>query len=137
MLEGFCLTLVKLQSYCIASKLIKCRDYKHYNPDKMIDELRSLDWSKVYQNTRVNDAWLCIKNLLSNVFDRHAPVLLKKVKGKPAPWLTCEVKKLMNERDKGLRKSRRTKNDADISQFNEALLIARLEKQNQLIIKTF
>ena len=42
-------------------------------------------------------------------------MLLKKVKA--APWLTCEVKKLMNERDKALRKSRRTKNDADISQF--------------------
>ena len=83
----------------------------------MIEELRSLDWTKVYQgqNTKVNDAWLCIKNLLSSVFDRHAPVLLKKVKGKPAPWLTCEVKKLMNERDKALRKSRRTKNNADIS----------------------
>ena len=44
-------------------------------------------------------------------------MLLKKVKGQPAPWLTFEVKKLMNERDKALRKSRRTKNDADISQF--------------------
>ena len=83
----------------------------------MIEELRSLDWTKVYQgqNTKVNDAWLCIKNLLSSVFHRHAPVLLKKVKGKPAPWLTCEVKKLMNERDKALRKSRRTKNNADFS----------------------
>ena len=107
----------KINTLKFKPRVITCRDYKHYNPDKMNEEFRSLNWTEVYQNTRVNNAWLCIKNLLSNVFDRHAPALVKKVRGKPAPWLTCEVKKLMNERDKALRKSRRTKNDADISQF--------------------
>ena len=42
------------------------------------------------------------------IFDKHAPRLMKKVKGKLAPWLTDDVKKLMNERDKLLRKARKS-----------------------------
>ena len=42
---------------------------------------------------------------------------MKKVKKKPAPWLTSKVKKLMNERDQLLRKSRRTKREDDISKY--------------------
>ena len=45
----------KLNTLKFKPRVIRCRHYKH-NPDKIIDELRSLDWSKVYQNTRVNDA---------------------------------------------------------------------------------
>ena len=41
----------KLNSLKFISKVITCRDYKHHNPDKIIEELRSLDWTKVYQNT--------------------------------------------------------------------------------------
>ena len=46
-------------------------------------------------------------------FDRvsvldQAPRIMKKVRGKLAPWLTDDAKKLMNERDKPLRKSRKS-----------------------------
>ena len=40
-------------------------------------------------------------------------------KRKPAPWLSPAVKKLMNERDKLLRKCRKTKTDLDISQYKQ------------------
>ena len=41
-----------------------------------------------------------MKSILGNLFDRHAPKISKKVRGKPAPWLNSEVKRLMNERDR-------------------------------------
>ena len=41
-----------------------------------------------------------MKNSVLEVFDKHAPRIMKKVRGKLAPWLTDDVKKLMNERDK-------------------------------------
>ena len=49
-----------------------------------------------------------MKNIVLEVFDKHAPRIMKKVRGKLAPWLTDDVKKLMNERDKLLRKSRKS-----------------------------
>jgi len=33
--------------------------------------------------------------------------------GKPSPWLTCDIKKYMNERDYYLKKARRTNAEAD------------------------
>ena len=44
-------------------------------------------------------------------------MITKKVKGKPAPWLTSDVKVMMNERDKLLRKSRRTSSEVHISAY--------------------
>ena len=50
---------------------------------------------------------------LKAVFDDHAPFVEKRIKGKKSPWLSCEVKKSMNDRDKLLRKARKSKNEAD------------------------
>ena len=60
-----------------------------------------------------------MKDILLNVFDSHAPKITKKIKGKPAPWLTSNVKCLMNERDKLLRKSRRSKLSSDIINYKQ------------------
>ena len=49
--------------------------------------------------------------------DHHAPNITKKVKGKPAPWLTDELKDLMNQRDKLLRKSRKSKTISDVAAY--------------------
>ena len=39
----------------------------------------------------------------------------KRVKGKPSPWLNKDTKAQMNNRDKALRKARRTKDENDWS----------------------
>ena len=33
------------------------------------------------------------------VFNRHAPIVEKKLKGKPCPWITQETKRTMNRRE--------------------------------------
>jgi hypothetical protein len=77
----------KLNSRKFNSRTIKCRDYKNYDPESMRNELRELDWSPVFLSTNVNTAWNSMKNCLESVFNRHAPMIVKKIKGKPAPWL--------------------------------------------------
>ena len=39
-----------------------------------------------------------MKTVIMEIFDKHAPLNSKRVIGKPAPWLTAELKSLMNER---------------------------------------
>ena len=80
-------------------------------------DLQKVDWVPFYNQRSVNEAWSMMKSILGNLFDCHAPKISKKVRGKPAPWLNSEVKRLMNERDGLLRKSRRTKNQIDISAY--------------------
>ena len=62
----------------------------------------------LFHINNVNKAWLFLCNILTNCFDKHAPVITKRVKGTFAPWLNSEIKKLMNNRDKMLRKFRKT-----------------------------
>eukprot|EP00112_Aurelia_sp_Birch-Aquarium-sp1_P013272 Seg2810.6 transcript_id=Seg2810.6/GoldUCD/mRNA.D3Y31 product="hypothetical protein" protein_id=Seg2810.6/GoldUCD/D3Y31 len=74
----------------------------------MSEDLRKQNWYPVLSSRDVNEAWNEMKNIVLEVFDKHAPRIMKKVRGKLAPWLTDDVKKLMNERDKLLRKSRKS-----------------------------
>eukprot|EP00795_Rhopilema_esculentum_P009289 gene9289-16986_t len=107
----------KINNSSFRPRVITCRDYKMYNPENMKSDLQNVDWAPFYNQINVNEAWSMMKSILQNVFNHHAPRIFKKVRGKPAPWLNSEVKRLMNERDKLLRKSRRTKNQTDISAY--------------------
>ena len=70
----------------------------------------------LFHINNVNKAWLFLCNILTNCFDKHDPVITKRVKGTFAPWLNSEIKKLMNNRDKMLRKFRKTN---DINHWDE------------------
>ena len=80
-------------------------------------DLKTVEWSPFYEHTSVSRAWVFMKNVLTHTFERYAPLTVKEVKGKPAPWLSSDVKNLMNERDKLLKKSRRTKEESNISTY--------------------
>ena len=45
---------------------------------------------------------------MSTSIDTHAPMISKRVKSKPAPWLTAQIKALMNDRDELYRKYRKS-----------------------------
>ncbi len=47
------------------------------------------------------------------MFDHHAPIIEKRIRGKSCPWLSRDIKKLMNDRDQLLRKARKTNSQAD------------------------
>ena len=50
-------------------------------------------------------------NIFTSSFKQHAPIITKRVKGNFCPWLVDETKQLMNQRDKVLRKFRKSKNE--------------------------
>ena len=52
---------------------------------------------------------------LTSIIDRHVPKITKRVKGLKCPWLTYEIKTLMNTTDKLLRKARKTNKECDWS----------------------
>ena len=109
----------KLNTKKFKSRFITCGNFKNYLPLKLIEELIKIDWFCVTNSLNVNDAWICMKNILLNAFNLQALKLIKKVKGQQAPWLTSKIKELMNKRDKLLRKSQRTKSDDDIAKYKQ------------------
>ena len=94
-------------------KTIKCRNFTRYNPDLMNEDLRQADWNLVYDQNDPNKAWEIFKGITSNIFNRHAPLITKRIKGRPCPWLTSNVRAELNDRDAALRRWRRTKDEGD------------------------
>ena len=89
-------------------RVIKIRNYRKYNPDELVSDLRAQPWDTLYETENVNLALLYFKDIVLGVFNKHAPMIDKRVKGIFCPWLTPEIHDLMNSRDKVLRKARKT-----------------------------
>ena len=98
----------KLNNHNTKSRTRTSRNYSKYNPDNMKTDLSREVFEPLFHINNVNKDWLILCNILTNCFENHAPVITKRVKGTFAPWLNSEIKKLMSNRDKMLRKFRKT-----------------------------
>ena len=54
----------------------------------------------------INDAWNLFKCSLTEVADKHAPMMEKMVRGRDCPWLTSEISSKMRNRDFLLKKAK-------------------------------
>lgn len=99
----------KLHCKKYTSKTTYARDYKNYEPAKVIFEVKKVNWGSLYSCKNVELAATIFTTTLKNIFDKHAPYKTKVIKEKPAPWLKADLRKLMDKRDKALRKARKTK----------------------------
>lgn len=77
------------------------------------NELSQENWEDIYNTNNPNIAWRNLKSKLTEVIDRHAPNVCKRVKGKSSPWLTKEIKSEMNRCDALRRKYQKSKSDND------------------------
>ena len=75
----------KLNYMKFTEKTITCRDYRSYDPTKLSKHLSNVDWDLIYNCHDVNLAWKIFKDILSIVFNKFAPVITKRVRGKCSP----------------------------------------------------
>ena len=62
----------------------------------MKKDVRNASWDSVYNSTNVNTALENFNSILKDIFDKHAPLIEKRIKGKSCPWLNDAIKKQMN-----------------------------------------
>ena len=103
----------KLNHQKVDPRTITCRNYSKYDPEALKRDLSLDAIEPLYRINDVNKAWHFLRNILTMLFNKHAPMITKRVKGSFCPWLTTEIKKLMNRRDKLLRKCRKSKREED------------------------
>ena len=74
------------------------------------------------------------KTKFTEVTNKHAPLIEKKVRGRETPWLSNEIKQLMRERDYAHRKARKTNKELDWSAYrrlrNRVNMSIRKAKEN-------
>ena len=105
----FCLR--KINTMRFPDRTIKCRNYRSYEPTHILNDANEIDWSPIYNTNDVNKAVSYLQNALTVLFDKHAPLIEKRVRGKPCGWLDDNIKHEMNRRDGLLRRARKLNNE--------------------------
>ena len=77
------------------------RDYSKFNTQSFRDDISIQKWDNTYDN--VNDQFNDFYGRLENCVDRHAPMKkqsFKQLKLESKPWITPEIKRLIEKRNK-------------------------------------
>ncbi|KAI5717914.1 hypothetical protein M8J77_013445 [Diaphorina citri] len=98
-------------------KLITCRNFKNFNPDLFLSDAISADWNSVYSTPDIDSKVLTFNNLVISLFDKHAPFHTFMAKHRPAPWLSLEIKNMLNRRDRASRRFVQTRSSANFHLF--------------------
>ena len=107
----------KLNSQKYSPKHRNCKNFKHYTKERFCELMSGCNWNLIFDSINVNDAWNNMKDIIKSCLDQIAPIENKRIRGKPCPWMTQELKQKMDERDILLRKSRKTKNSLHINAY--------------------
>ena len=73
-----------------APRKLFARNYKQYSATSFKNELRSQNWDNVTRNNDFNTAWDGFKTIITNIINKHAPLVERTVQNKDCPWLTRE-----------------------------------------------
>ena len=80
-------------------KYIETRDMKNYDPNLFRHDLKNAHWDLLNISDDPNDMLYSWEKLYLEVLDKHAPLRKRRVRNRPSPWLTPQVKNLMYRRD--------------------------------------
>lgn len=92
-------------------KIIKFRDYKSIDTSKLKLDAINMPWHLIYEETDMDRKVEMFNELILTIYDSHAPIRQVRVKHKPSPWLTDDIKSIMAERDTAFRHFKRNKTD--------------------------
>lgn len=68
----------------------------------------------------IDNMWTAFKDILLNAMEKHVPSKLSRSK-QTYPWITTEVRKIINKKNKAGRKARKTNNQKDRDRFRKLL----------------
>ena len=69
----------------------------------------------------IDNMWIAFKDILLNAMEKHIPCKLSRSK-QTYTWITSEVRKIINKKNKAGRKARRTNNQKDRDRFRKLKL---------------
>ena len=83
-------------------KNITRRDFKHFNREDFFNDIANAPWDNIYavNEDELDSKATILENMMSEIINKHAPLETFTVKHPKAPWLTDEIKKQMDDRDR-------------------------------------
>ena len=100
-------------------KYITSRSFKNFDNEAFLDDLGSLDWSKVIYGNDVDKAVAQFNQNVLEILDRHAPLTKKRLRESSPRWVTEELIEAISKRDYLKKIASRTKSDSDWRNFKK------------------
>ena len=85
---------------CPQPSLITHRSFKHFNQASFVDDLYYIPWSILDIFDDPDDKVEAFNRLFTTVLDDHAPFKTVRIRKKPSPWITKNIRKEMDRRDR-------------------------------------
>ena len=101
----------------ITPEKVTVRSYKRFDEDKFRKDLADQDWEKFWEEEDLNNATELFTKIIVDTLDKHAPMISFIPKEKYKSWISTETKLKMKERDIAFRESKRSRKEADISNW--------------------
>ena len=83
-------------------KMVTRRDFRNFNRDSFVYDMSIAPWGNIeaVDDDDIDNKVTIFENIHRDVIDKHAPFRTFRVTRPAAPWLTPEIKELMDDRDK-------------------------------------
>ncbi|KAG7310994.1 hypothetical protein JYU34_003847 [Plutella xylostella] len=75
------------------------RNFKKVDLQRLFEDAKAIDWAQLNDIDDIDERVTMFNSLLTNLFNKHAPLRPVRVKQLPAPWLTDKIKGFMTKRD--------------------------------------
>lgn len=118
------------------------RSFKNFNEEDFLHDLERLPWNDIDYHTDIDVKWSIFKSLFLYTCDKHAPIIHKKERGNPTPWLTKDLLCILHERDYFKKKAVKSKQDHDWEMYkklrnkaNSAKIKAKRDYYRELILE--
>jgi hypothetical protein len=116
---------------------ITYRDINKIDLMSFISDAYSLPWNCIYNLDNVDDMIDNFNYLILSLYDKHAPPTTRRVRKRPSPWITPEIKVIMAQRDAAGRRARRTGDPSDLSHYRRLRNKVKQEIRNAKIRFTY
>ncbi len=98
-------------------QFIMYRNFKNINYLDLISDASNMPWHEIAYGEDLDGMVETFSSFLTHLFNKHAPLVSKRVTKQPAPWLTDFIRQLQKQRDAAFRKARRTKSQIDWTSY--------------------
>jgi len=98
-------------------KVVYYRNYKKIDEVKFKNDVKQVQWHKVFDCNSIDDKVDCFNSLLLDLIGKHAPIKSFKSKYNDKPWMSGEIVTLMKKRDKARETFAKNKNQENYDTF--------------------
>ena len=103
-ISDHCMTFMaySLKKPKFKAKMVTRRDFRNFDKDKYLHDMSIAPWGNIeaVDEDDVDNKVTIFENIHKEIINKHAPFRTFRVTRPAAPWLTNEIKELMDDRDR-------------------------------------